>query len=126
MIFEKGDKARVKKSAGTNGGKIYTIKSISDDGYVNVDEKVDSIGDGWLQLILESPKLTLRLFQHGLKLKIKILHQDGSLRGSLYLNYKEFSMMSDCGCDFVDGVRLYIKGSDSVYDTNKISYTYSS
>lgn len=125
MKFEKGDKVRVKKSAGSRGGKIYTIKSISDDGFVNLGDRMDSIADGWLQLILESHKLSLRLSQKELTLKVKIIHQDESLRGTgiIVETPQEFAIISGRFPD-LQGEQLYIKGNCNEYDNDKIACIY--
>ena len=93
MKFKVGDLVRIKKSAGVNGGSIRTIRTIVDD-QITTEEMIGQIDISWLQLILSSPKLKLRLSQNGLKLKVKILEQDESLRCydevARYENYKIF------------------------------------
>ena len=74
-----------------------------------------------LDLILTSPKLTLKLSQRGLKLKVKILEQDESLRGNLDIN----SLFSESFPEF-DGRYLFVRGIDKDRDNDKLSHTYQS
>jgi hypothetical protein len=129
MKFEKGDKVRVKKSAGIYGGKIYTVLNVLDDGYISVEDKIeDGMGEGWLQLILESPKLSLRLSQKDLTLKVKILHQDDSLRDAgLIAKCNGHEIYSNCYPEIElwgNNIILYIKGDEKESDNRKINYNF--
>jgi hypothetical protein len=133
MIFEKGDKVRVKRKNNCIGNytnsiykKEYIFKDVNhieDDGGVYVWENLED-----LQLILESPKLTLKLSQSGLKLKVKILHQDDSLRGSGTISsYNLYAIISNLLPKINNKPKqLSILGLNRDYDNDKISYTYRS
>ena len=85
MKFEVNDKVRVKKSKALEklyGNPSHECWSTCEDIVTDVvgDSEVRCVKSGiWLnsslQLILESPKLSLRLSQKDLTLKVKILHQ---------------------------------------------------
>ena len=113
MKFKIGDKVRTKsvKQMRKLGYDLHKSWCGVEDVVSFVDDNIDLEENGsykvdQLQLILESPKLKLRLSQSGLKLKVKILEQDESLR---YI-----------------GKTLFIKGKDYGYDKNKISYEFNS
>ena len=96
MKFKVGDLVRIKKSAGVNGGSIRTIRTIVDD-QITTEEVIGQIDISQLQLILSSPKLKLRLSQNGLKLKVKILEQDESLRNiGAIAKLKNYDIYSNC------------------------------
>ena len=135
MKFEKGDKVRIKKSKALEklyGNHSHECWSTCKDIIMDVDvsevrcAKSGVWVNGALQLILESPKLTLRLSQSGLKLKIKILHQDESLRDNLEIDYEKYCLISDAFPELIDGIVICVKGSSYDCDNYKISYTYSS
>ena len=134
MKFKVGDKVRTKSQKqmiklGYDTHKSwYKLEDVvwlvgdSVDLYENGNYKVDQ-----LQLILESPKLTLRLSQSGLKLKVKILEQDNDLRyiGEI-VRHNKYSIISDNEPEIFIGKTLFIKGKNYGYDKNKISYEFNS
>ncbi len=146
MIFEKGDKVRVKSwKIIKKGFKEDEDFFHSEDNYESIKEmckkefkiyKPDEYGvmihgvsftSEDLQLILESPKLSLRLSQKGLTLKVKILHQDESLFNNLKICDHNYVVCSRSHPVLNDGVELYLKGAEYMgKNTDKISYTYSS
>ena len=141
MKFEKGDKVRVKSwKIIKKGFKEDEDFFPSEDNYESIKEmckkefkiyKPDEYGVSFtsedLQLILESPKLSLRLSQKGLTLKVKILHQDESLFGNLELDYDKYMINSCSHPRIYDGMALYLKGREfSGKNKDEISYTYSS
>ena len=134
MKFETGDIVRVKSKKSCIGNYVdhtykryFTFKDVNhienDKGIFVFENSED------LQLILELPKLKLRLSQRGLKLKVKILEQNENLRGNLelstHINGIKYYLCSVSYPELYHNV-LKLNGSDNNRDNNKISYEYKS
>ena len=137
MKFIVGDKVRIKskkkllKMYSRDSSLLSKAKLIDEiDKIIPTSAAKTKSGDTWfreaLQLILESPKLKLRLSQNGLKLNIKILEQDESLRGKLRIEHGAYWLRSEGYPNLYYGEKLYIIGINILHDNNKISYTYNS
>ena len=100
----------------------FTIKEFDE---VDIVHQGKYFSPQTLDLILTSPKLTLKLSQRGLKLKVKILEQDESLRGNLDINEGKYSLFSESFPEF-DGRYLFVRGIDKDRDNDKLSHTYQS
>ena len=131
MKFELMDKIRVKKCENSFDGRLRRTEdfvAVYFKDSVRLRDRACVIPRENVQLILESPKLKLRLSQNGLKLKVKILEQDDSLRGKLYistvLNGKNYDLASSIYPAFCGVTMLRIKGIRRAKDNYKISYDY--
>ena len=122
MKFEINDKVRIKKSKALEklyGNPSHECWSACEDIIMDADgsevrcAKSGVWVNGALQLILESPKLSLRLSQKGLTLKVKILHQDESLRCEEEITSHEDYTLESCNCPELSGYTLFIRGEDT-------------
>ena len=132
MRFETRDKVRVKILT-TSGYKYKyedVIMSTSEDGRFCLSKFIsipsETIKSRDIQLMLESPKLKLRLSQKGLKLKIKILEQDESLINNLNIECGKCFLISEYSPELYNGCMLFIKGDYENSNNNKTSYEYES
>ena len=134
MRFETGDKVRVKSKKSCIGSYVdHTYKryfTFKDINHIENDKGIfvwENSED--LQLMLESPKLKLRLSQKGLKLKVKILEQNDNLRNNLelytHINGAKYYLCS-VSYPYLHPRALKLRGFDDSKDNNKISYKYES
>ena len=138
MRLETGDKVRV-KSRKVMAKRDYivdviyelaeteqTVRCMRDNGKVEIMHYDGYYDNEIFQLILESPKLKLRLSQKGLKLKIKILEQDESLINNLNIECGKCFLISEYSPELYNGCMLFIKGDYENSNNNKTSYEYES